>query len=178
VLQLTTAHDLTTDLARYHPVMRAKTAALLAAATVVGGVSAGAGDDRVAALRAYGDGLGMAFQLADDLLDFGGSSATLGKNTGDDFREGKVTLPVILAFRNGDDTAREFWRRTVARGKQEPGDLEQAMDYLRQTNALADTQTAARGHADRALAALDGFPAGALRTALEEIAEFVVGRTV
>jgi octaprenyl-diphosphate synthase len=178
VLQLTTAHDLTTDLARSDQVIRGKTAALFAAATEVGGVIAGAGDDRVAALRAYGDGLGMAFQLADDLLDFGGSSATLGKNTGDDFREGKVTLPVILAFRNGDDTAREFWRRTVARGKQEPGDLEQAMDYLRQTNALADTQTAARGHADRALAALDGFPAGALRTALEEIAEFVVGRTV
>jgi octaprenyl-diphosphate synthase len=178
VLQLTTANDLTTDLARYDPVIRAKTAACFPAAPEVGGVIAGAGDDRVAALRAYGDGLGMAFQLADDLLDFGGSSASLGKNTGDDFREGKVTLPVILAFRNGDDTAREFWRRTVARGKQEPGDLEQAMDYLRQTNALADTQTAARGHADRALAALDGFPAGALRTALEEIAEFVVGRTV
>jgi octaprenyl-diphosphate synthase len=178
VLQLTTAHDLSTGLARYDQVIRGKTAALFAAATEVGGVIAGADGEKVAALRTYGDGLGMAFQLADDLLDYGGSSAALGKNTGDDFREGKVTLPVILAFRQGDDTARGFWRRTIARGKQEPGDLEQAMAYLRQTDALADTQAAARGHADRALAALAGIPAGALRTALEEIAEFVVGRTV
>jgi octaprenyl-diphosphate synthase len=178
VLQMTTAHDLTTDLARYDQVIRGKTAALFSAATEVGGVIAGADAARVAALRTYGDGLGMAFQLADDLLDYGGSSAALGKNTGDDFREGKVTLPVILAFKNGDDTARDFWRRTIARGKQEPGDLEQAMAYLRQTGALTETQTAARGHADRALAALAGFPEGALRDALEEIAEFVVGRTV
>jgi octaprenyl-diphosphate synthase len=178
VLQLTTAHDLTTDLARYDRVIRGKTAALFAAATEVGGVIAGAGADQVAALRTYGDGLGMAFQLADDLLDYGGSSAALGKNTGDDFREGKVTLPVILAFNHGDDAAREFWRRTIARGKQRPGDLEQAMAYLRQTNALSETQAAARGHADRALAALAAFPAGPFRTALEEIAEFVVARTV
>ena len=178
VLQMTTAHDLTTDLARYDQVIRGKTAALFSAATEVGGVIAGADADKVTALRTFGDGLGMAFQLADDLLDYGGSSAALGKNTGDDFREGKVTLPVILAFKNGDDTARDFWRRTIARGKQEPGDLEQAMAYLRQTNALTETQAAARGHADRALAALAGFPEGALRDALEEIAEFVVGRTV
>ncbi|MFQ5565268.1 MAG: polyprenyl synthetase family protein [Paracoccaceae bacterium] len=178
VLQLTTAHDLSTDLARYDQVIRGKTAALFAAATEVGGVIAGAGAGKAAALRTYGDGLGMAFQLADDLLDYGGSSAALGKNTGDDFREGKVTLPVILAFGRGDDAARAFWRRTIARGRQEPGDVEQAMAYLRQTDALADTQAAARGHADRALAALDGFPAGPTRTALEDIAEFVVARTV
>ena len=178
VLQLTTANDLTTSLARYDQVIRGKTAALFSAATEVGGVIADADAGKIAALRPYGDGLGMAFQLADDLLDYGGSSAALGKNTGDDFREGKVTLPVILAFSRGDTEAQTFWRRTIARGKQEAGDLEQAMAYLRQTNALADTQVAARGHADRALAALEGFPAGALRTALEDIAEFVVGRTV
>jgi octaprenyl-diphosphate synthase len=178
VLQLTTAHDLTTDLQRYDQVIRGKTAALFAAATEVGGVIAGASADKITALRTYGDGLGMAFQLADDLLDYGGSSAALGKNTGDDFREGKVTLPVILAFRNGDDTARDFWRRTIARGKQAPGDLDQAMAYLHQSNALAETQAAARGHANRALAALAGFPPGPLRTSLEEIAEFVVARTV
>jgi len=178
VLQLTTAHDLTTDLDRYDQVIRGKTAALFAAATEVGGVIARVETGKVAALRTYGDGLGMAFQLADDLLDYGGSSAVLGKNTGDDFREGKVTLPIILAFGRGDDEARAFWRRTIARGKQQPGDFEQAMTYLRQTGALADAQGAARGHADRALAALDGFPAGAMRSALEDIAEFVVGRTV
>jgi octaprenyl-diphosphate synthase len=178
VLQLTTARDLATDQARYDQVIRGKTAALFAAATEVGGVIAGADTARVSALRTFGDGLGMAFQLTDDLLDYGGSSAALGKNTGDDFREGKVTLPVILAFGRADDDARAFWRRTIGRGRQEPGDLEQAMACLRQTGALADTQAAARGHADRALAALAGFPAGAMRTALEDIAEFVVARTV
>jgi len=178
VLQLTTARDLTTDQARYDQVIRGKTAALFAAATEVGGVIAGADVAQVAALRTFGDGLGMAFQLTDDLLDYGGSSAALGKNTGDDFREGKVTLPVILAFGRADDDARAFWRRTIGRGKQEPGDLDQAMAYLGQTGALAGTQAAARSHADRALAALAGFPAGAMRTALEDIAEFVVARTV
>jgi octaprenyl-diphosphate synthase len=178
VLQLTTAHDLSTDLNRYDQVIHGKTAALFAAATEVGAVIAGAGAAQVAALRTFGDGLGMAFQLADDLLDYGGSSAALGKNTGDDFREGKVTLPVILAFGRGDDEARAFWRRTIGRGRQQPGDLEQAMAYLRQTDAPAGTQAAARGHADRALAALAGFPAGPMRTALEDIAEFVVARTL
>ena len=178
VLQLTTARDLTTDKARYDQVIRGKTAALFAAATEVGGVIAGADAARLTALRTFGDGLGMAFQLTDDLLDYGGSSAALGKNTGDDFREGKVTLPVILAFGRADDEARAFWRRTIGRGKQEPGDLDQAMAYLGQTGALAGTQAAARSHADRALAALAGFKACAMRTALEDIAEFVVAHTV
>ncbi|HSF95537.1 MAG TPA: polyprenyl synthetase family protein [Thermohalobaculum sp.] len=178
VLQLTTAQDLTTDIARYDQVIRGKTAALFAAATEVGGVVAGADAGRVQALHTYGDALGMAFQLADDLLDYGGSSAALGKNTGDDFREGKVTLPVILAYARGGDDAKAFWRRTIAKGQQEAGDLEQAMAYLTETEALTGTQAAARGHADRALAALAGFPAGETRTALEDIAEFVVGRTV
>jgi len=178
VLQLTTAHDLTTDLGRYDQVIRGKTAALFAAATEVGGVIAGVSPEKVEALRIYGDGLGMAFQLADDLLDYGGSSASLGKNTGDDFREGKVTLPVILAHRRSDDEARAFWRRTIARGQQEPGDLERAISMMVETGALADTQSAARGHADRALAALTSFEPGEMRTALEDIAEFVVGRTV
>jgi len=178
VLQLTTAHDLTTDIARYDQVIRGKTAALFAAATEVGGVVAGATEEEVTALRTYGDALGMAFQLADDLLDYGGSSAALGKNTGDDFREGKVTLPVILAHRRGDDTARAFWRRTIVKGRQEPGDLDQALTYMEQTDALTETQATARGHADRALAALTAFPPGETRTALEDIAEFVVGRTV
>jgi octaprenyl-diphosphate synthase len=177
VLQLTTAHDLSTDLGRYEQVIRGKTAALFAAATEVGGVIAGAADAAAEALRVYGDGLGMAFQLTDDLLDYGGQSAVLGKNVGDDFREGKVTLPVILAYRRGDEAARAFWQRTVARGRQEPGDLEQALAHLERTGALADTQAEARRHADRALAALAAFPPGPVRAALEDIAEFVVARS-
>jgi len=177
VLQLTTAHDVSTDVARYDQVIRGKTAALFAAATEVGGVIAGVDPEKVAALRTYGDGLGMAFQLADDLLDYGGSSAALGKNVGDDFREGKVTLPVILAYGRGDDAAKAFWRRTIGRGQQAEGDLEQAMAHLAETDALVDAQ-ATRAHADRALAALAGFPAGEMRSALEDIVEFVVDRTV
>jgi len=178
VLQLTTAHDLTTDLGRYDQVIRGKTAALFAAATEVGGVIAGAAPEKVEALRIYGDGLGMAFQLADDLLDYGGSTAALGKNTGDDFREGKVTLPVILAYSRGDAGARDFWRRTIARGKVLDGDLERAQAYLCETDALGDTQAAARCHAERALAALAAFAPGEMRKALEDIVDFVVARTV
>ena len=178
VLQLTTAHDVSTDVARYDQVIRGKTAALFAAATEVGGLIAGVDPEEVAALRTYGDGLGMAFQLADDLLDYGGSSAALGKNVGDDFREGKVTLPVILAYGRGDDAAKAFWRRTIGRGQQAEGDLEQAMAHLAETDALVDAQATARAHADRALAALAGFPAGEMRSAFEDIVEFVVGQTV
>jgi len=178
VLQLTTAHDVSTDVARYDQVIRGKTAALFAAATEVGGVIAGVDPEKVAALRTYGDVLGMAFQLADDLLDYGGSSAALGKNVGDDFREGKVTLPVILAYGRGDDAAKAFWRRTIGRGQQAEGDLEQAMAHLAETDALFDAQATAHAHAVRALAALAGFPAGEMRSALEDIVEFVVDRMV
>jgi len=178
VLQLTTAHDLTTGLDRYEQVIRGKTAALFAAASEVGGVIAGAPDAQVAALRTYGDALGIAFQLADDWLDYGGNAQALGKNTGDDFREGKVTMPVIKAIAAADDEARAFWRRTIAKGEQEPGDLERAMAYIAESGALEATRAAARAEADRAIAALDAFPESPLRDALTGIADFVVARTV
>ncbi|MEM7237890.1 MAG: polyprenyl synthetase family protein [Pseudomonadota bacterium] len=178
VLQLSTAHDLSTDLARYEQVIRGKTAALFSAATEVGGVIAGEPDARVGALRTFGDGLGMAFQLADDLLDYGGSSADLGKNTGDDFREGKVTLPIILAVSRGGATERAFWNRTIAQGRQEDGDLDLALRYLLDTDALEDTRETAQAHGTRAIDALDGFEEGPMKTALVDIAEFVIARTV
>ncbi|MEM7667886.1 MAG: polyprenyl synthetase family protein [Pseudomonadota bacterium] len=178
VLQLSTAHDLSTDLARYEQVIRGKTAALFSAATEVGGVIAGEPDARVDALRTFGDGLGMAFQLADDLLDYGGSSADLGKNTGDDFREGKVTLPIILAVSRGGAAERAFWNRTIAQGRQEDGDLDLALRYLLDTDALEDTRKTARAHGTRAIDALDGFEEGPMKTALVDIAEFVIARTV
>jgi octaprenyl-diphosphate synthase len=176
VLQLTTAHDLTTDLGRYEQVIRGKTAALFAAAAEVGGVIAGAEERQVEALRTYGDALGIAFQLADDWLDYGGDAGTLGKNTGDDFREGKVTMPVIKAMQAADDEARAFWQRTIGRGKQEPGDLDRAMAYVIETGALGATRQAARAEADRAIAALEAFPPGPLATALADVAEYVVSR--
>ncbi|MEM7178822.1 MAG: polyprenyl synthetase family protein [Pseudomonadota bacterium] len=178
VLQLTTAHDLTTNLARYEQVIRGKTAALFAAATEVGGVISAVPEAQVQALATYGDGLGMAFQLADDLLDYGGSSSNLGKNTGDDFREGKVTLPIILAVSRGDDAQRAFWKRTIAQGRQQEGDLETALGYLAATNALEDTRTTAREHGATAIAALEAFDDGPMRGALIDIAEFVIARTV
>ena len=178
VLQLITAHDLTTGLDRYDQVIRGKTAALFAAATEIGAVVAGRPEPEVEAMRVYGEALGIAFQLADDWLDYGGSSDALGKNTGDDFREGKVTMPVILAVQRGDAAARAFWKRTIAQGRQDEGDLEQAMAYLRETGALEATRKAAQDEAARAIAALGAFPDAPVKKALADIAEFVVARTV
>jgi len=176
VLQLTTAGDLGTDLDRYHRVIRGKTAALFAAATEVAGVISGAGEARTEALRTYGDALGMAFQLADDVLDYGGTAAVLGKNTGDDFREGKVTMPVILAHGEGSETDRSFWIRTVGKGRIEEDDLGTAMRLMRETRALERTLEAARAQTARANAALEAFPDSPMRRALTDIADFVTDR--
>ena len=176
VLQLSTAHDLSTDLTRYEQVIYGKTAALFEAAAEVGGVIAGAPEDQIRALARFGRGLGMAFQLSDDFLDYGGTSAALGKNTGDDFREGKVTLPVILAYARGDDEAKAFWRRTIAKGDQQEDDLGRALEHLATTGALTDTLARARFHSDQAIEALGSFPASGMRAALEAIALFVVTR--
>lgn len=176
VLQLSTAHDLGTDQSRYEQVIYGKTAALFEAAAQVGGVIAGAPEDQVQALATYGRSLGMAFQLSDDFLDYGGESANLGKNTGDDFREGKVTLPIILAHAVGDQAAQAFWQRTIGDGKQNDDDLAQAMAYLQETGALQATRDQARAQADQAIAALSVFPDDAMRHALSGIADFVVTR--
>jgi len=176
VLQLTTANDLSTDEARYRQVIHGKTAALFQAAAEVGGVIAGASEDKIAALAAYGSGLGMAFQLADDFLDYGGDAEALGKNTGDDFREGKVTMPVILAYARGDAEARAFWDRTVGKSNWTEDDLPTALSYVRDTGALADTQAAARAEIDAATSALDVFEDSQMRSALRDVARFVVER--
>ena len=176
VLQLTTAHDLSTEEARYRQVIHGKTAALFQAAAEVGGVISAAPEEQVQALATYGSGLGMAFQLADDFLDYGGDADALGKNTGDDFREGKVTMPVILAFSRGDADAKAFWNRTVGKGDWTEDDLATAMTYVRETGALADTQKAARAEIDAATEALDVFGDSPMRTALRDVARFVVER--
>ena len=177
VLQLSTAHDLGTDLERYEQVIYGKTAALFEAAAQVGGVISGANEDQIQALGAFGRGLGMAFQLSDDYLDYGGSSDALGKNTGDDFREGKVTLPVILAYADAEDDARAFWDRTIGSGKQQDGDLEKALGLMAGADALPRSMGRAREHADQAMAALDLFPEGDMRDALRAITEFVINRS-
>lgn len=176
VLQLTAAQDLATDERIYLQVVRGKTAALFSAATEVGGVIAGAPEAQVAALHTYGDALGVAFQIVDDLLDYGGSSAVIGKNTGDDFRERKLTLPVIRAVARADAGERAFWSRVIEKGDQREGDLEEAMRLLDRHGALDSTRATALDWAARAKAALAALPAHDLRDMLAELADYVVAR--
>lgn len=176
VLQLTAAGNLATTEEVYLQVVRGKTAALFAAATEAGAVIAGAPEDQVRALHAYGDALGVSFQITDDLLDYGGLNANLGKNTGDDFRERKMSLPVIRAVAAADPEEREFWSRTVERGEQRDGDLVQALALMRRHDTLASARETALYHAARARDALTPLPTGALRQHLASLADFVVAR--
>ncbi|MEX2520274.1 MAG: polyprenyl synthetase family protein, partial [Paracoccaceae bacterium] len=143
VLQLTTQNNLGGGEPRYFQVIRGKTAALFAAAAEVGGVVAAAPEPEVEALRAYGDALGVAFQLIDDLLDYGGSSATMGKNVGDDFRDGKATLPVLIAFNEGDAEEQAFWRRVIEDHEQHDADLSHALTLFTRHSALTRTKARA-----------------------------------
>jgi len=178
VLQLTAAASLATTEAVYMQVVRGKTAALFAAATEIGGVIAGAPDAHVAALRDYGDALGVSFQITDDLLDYGGISASLGKNTGDDFRERKMSLPVIRAVAAADADERAFWLRVIEKGAQSDGDLERARAIMSRRGSLESTRETAVAHAARARAALAPLPDSALKTHLAHLADFVVARIV
>ena len=176
VLQLTAAQDLKTTEAIYLTVVRGKTAALFAAATEVGGVISGAPEAQVTALRDYGDALGIAFQIVDDLLDYGGSDAVIGKNTGDDFRERKLTLPLIKAVAKADADERAFWVRVIEKGDQREGDLEQALSIMTRHGALEAARADAFVWADRARAALRDLPDHPLRQVLDELSAYVVSR--
>jgi octaprenyl-diphosphate synthase len=175
VMQLAAANDAETSRERYMEIIAAKTAALFAAAARAGAVSAGRPGLEAAALESFGRELGLAFQLVDDALDYGGLSQAMGKNAGDDFREGKVTLPVILAREAGDDGERAFWRRVVA-GDRTDDDFHRAVALMKRHDALHQTIEAARDHANRACAALEALPANAYREALSELPAFVVER--
>jgi len=176
VLQLTRAHDLDLGQELYLEIIQAKTAELFAAAAECGAVSAGAPPERCRALRRYGMNLGLAFQLVDDALDYSSDSATLGKNPGDDFREGKATLPLLLVMARAGPAEREFWVRTVDRREQTEADFDRACELMRQTGALAATLDIARSYADSAKAALADFPANGWRPALEDLADVAVNR--
>lgn len=176
VLQLTAAQDLRTDESIYLKVIRGKTAALFSAATEVGGVIAGAAEPQVRALFDYGDALGIAFQIVDDLLDYGGNDATIGKNTGDDFRERKLTLPVIKAVAKADAEERAFWQRTIEKGKQVDGDLEQARAIMARHGAMEAARQDALAWADKARQALTKLPEHPLREMLDDLAGYVVAR--
>ena len=175
VLQLTAARNLATTEATYLRVIRGKTAALFAAACEVGGVIADADQAHVDALRTYGDALGVAFQIVDDLLDYGGTTA-IGKNIGDDFREGKLTLPVIKAVAAGGAADRGFWERAIEKGRQQDGDLEIALGLMTRHNALADTRVEALEWASRAISALAALPGHPIREMLADLSDYVVER--
>ena len=176
VLQLKSANNLSVTEDDYLNIVSAKTAALFSAATEAGAAVTGAQPERASALRAYGQNLGIAFQLVDDALDYSGRQALMGKSVGDDFREAKVTLPIILAYARADEDARRFWRRAIEASPQDDGDLERAIALVEDTGAIRDTRLRATQFAARACAALEVFPASEMRAALEAIARFCVGR--
>lgn len=176
VLQLTTANDLSTTEEKYLEVITAKTAVLFAAACEVSGVIAEQNEDVISALEAYGRNLGIAFQLIDDALDYSSRQATMGKNVGDDFREGKITLPVILAYRRGDDDEREFWKRTMQAVRQQDGDLEHALAVLNKHGTLSATVERARHYGEMAKDALAIFPDNDAKSAMIDVVDFCIER--
>ncbi|MBV8766475.1 MAG: polyprenyl synthetase family protein [Hyphomicrobiales bacterium] len=176
VMQLATAKNLATDEKAYLTVTAAKTAELFAAACEVGPAIAGRGAAERRACRVFGMALGQAFQLIDDALDYGGRSEEIGKNVGDDFREGKITLPVVIAFERGDKEEREFWRRAMESGDLREGDLERAIAILRRHGAIDATTARAARFAQDAHEALSIYPDGEMRRALAQAVDFAVER--
>ncbi len=176
VQQLVTANDTATSEQAYLEVIRCKTAALFASACRIGAVVAGRPRVEEEALESYGLNLGIAFQLVDDVLDYSAAQATLGKTVGDDFQDGKITLPVILAFRRGDDEERSFWRRTLEDMKQDETDLASAIALMERHGSLRDTVERARHYGSIARDALGIFTDGPEKAALLEVIDFCIDR--
>jgi octaprenyl-diphosphate synthase len=176
VMQLGAAKNTATTEDEYLAVISAKTAALFSAAAEVGPVLAGRGRPERAAFRSYGTNLGLAFQLVDDALDYGGASADLGKRVGDDFREGKITLPVVLSYRRGTDADRAFWRRVLEDGDIADSDLDKAIRLMRSHGAIEDTVERARHFGAVARDALAPFPDSPLKSALLDAVDFCIAR--
>jgi octaprenyl-diphosphate synthase len=176
VFQLSIAKNTATTEEEYLAVINGKTAALFAAAAEVGGIIAERSPAEQAALHSYGENLGLAFQLVDEALDYSGEQAKLGKSVGDDFREGKITLPVLLSFRRGDAEERAFWQRTLEAGEMGEEDLERAIGYMTHSGALEDTIRRADHYGAMASDALAIFPASAAKSALLDAVEFCVRR--
>jgi octaprenyl-diphosphate synthase len=176
VLQLATQNDLSTSEDRYLDVIKGKTAALFTAACQVGAVVADRPEAEEMALAEYGTNLGIAFQLVDDALDYAADQATLGKTVGDDFREGKITLPVLAAYQAGDPADREFWRRTIEASDQQEADLDHALRLMAGCGAIGVTIARAAAFAEAAKAALAPFPESALHCALRDVADYTLQR--
>ena len=174
--QLMTANNTETGEREYMDVIRAKTAVLFAAAAEVGAVVAERPEAEQTALRDYGMSLGIAFQLVDDVLDYSAEQGALGKSVGDDFREGKVTLPVVLAFQRGDEQEQAFWRRCIEEVEQDEADLTHAQELMAKHGTLEETMARARDFAEHARACLSDFPDRPEKEALDLLADFAVSR--
>ncbi|AUW57910.1 farnesyltranstransferase [Sphingobium sp. SCG-1] len=176
VSQLTAQRRIETDENHYLDIIGAKTAALFAAACRIAAVVAERDEAQEQALDAYGRNLGIAFQLVDDAIDYESDGATMGKDAGDDFRDGKVTLPVILAYARGNEEQRDFWKAAIAGHRTSDEDLTYATTLLRETGAIADTMARARHYGQRAIDALGPFTNGQAKAALTEAVEFAIAR--
>jgi octaprenyl-diphosphate synthase len=176
VEQLTAQRQIDTGEEQYLDIIGAKTAALFAAACRIAPVVAEAGEDAELALERYGRNLGTAFQLSDDVIDYSSDAQTMGKGVGDDFRDGKMTLPVILAYSRGSASDRAFWKAAISGDRVSDDDLAEAIRLLGATDALSETIERARHYGRRAIDALAAFPPGKAKSALVEAAEFAVAR--
>ena len=174
--QLTAQRQIATGEERYLNIIGAKTAALFAAACRIAAVVAERPESDERALDDYGRNLGIAFQLVDDAIDYDSDADTMGKGRGDDFREGKMTLPVILAYARGSELERKFWREAISGHKTSEADLGEAIRLIRSHDAVTATRDRARHFADRAIDAIAGFPASAAKAAMTEAAQFAVAR--
>lgn len=176
VMQLKSANNLAVSQSEYMRVVTAKTATLFAAAAQAGATIARGSAEAIEGLRAYGHYLGIAFQLVDDALDYSGREKQMGKSVGDDFREGKVTLPLIFAYSRADDEGRAFWERTIQTGPQHEVDLSRAIAYVEQTGGIADTRAMAMRYVDAACNALAVLPRNDIRETLLDVARMSVAR--
>ena len=176
VNQLTAQRRVETDEDHYLEIIGAKTAALFAAACRIAAVVAERDEAQELALDSYGRNLGIAFQLVDDAIDYSSDEKTMGKDAGDDFRDGKVTLPVILAYARGNAEEKQFWRQAIAGHLTSDDDLAHATRLLDKSGAIADTLARARHYGQRAIDALGGFAGGKAKAALTEAVEFAIAR--
>lgn len=176
ILQMTVQNDLSTSISRYFEVIHGKTAALFAASCRVGAIVANQSSQKELALEAYGTNLGLAFQLVDDALDYSANQAELGKTIGDDFREGKITYPILIAYEKSNADEKMFWQRVIAEGKQKEGDLEYALTLIRKYQAIETTLNEAMNFAKKACEALVIFPENELHILLKNTALYTVHR--
>ncbi len=176
VMQLAATGDLSLSRQGYFDVIAAKTAALFAAAAEVGAIVANASEDIITAARNYGQYLGVAFQIADDVLDYQGNLDTMGKNSGDDFKEGKITLPIVIALEKASSEERSFWQRTLVEGKHNDFDFDHAQKLLEKHNCYQESLDFALSQAELAQTHLSLLPACELRDILSETAIFSVKR--